>query len=78
MGHLFERRNTLNNVEKLLWESQTLSSSPNSMAFQLGLRKPDDDAGSSIKAILIGLFVAFGGVLYGYVCLLVRERSSVL
>jgi hypothetical protein len=29
------------------------------------LRKPDDAAGSAAPAILIGLFVAFGGVLYG-------------
>ncbi|KAL5050638.1 hypothetical protein BDW71DRAFT_194396 [Aspergillus fruticulosus] len=30
------------------------------------LRKPDDAAGSAAPAIMIGLFVAFGGVLYGY------------
>ncbi|KAL4804395.1 general substrate transporter [Aspergillus unguis] len=30
------------------------------------LRKPDDAAGSAAPAIIIGLFVAFGGVLYGY------------
>ncbi|KAL3475704.1 general substrate transporter [Aspergillus californicus] len=30
------------------------------------LRKPDDAVGSSAPAIMIGLFVAFGGVLYGY------------
>ncbi|KAL2870378.1 sugar porter family MFS transporter [Aspergillus lucknowensis] len=30
------------------------------------LKKPDDAAGSASPAILIGLFVAFGGVLYGY------------
>ncbi|CEL05132.1 general substrate transporter [Aspergillus pseudodeflectus] len=30
------------------------------------LKKPDDAAGSAAPAILIGLFVAFGGVLYGY------------
>lgn len=29
------------------------------------LRKPDDAAGSATPAILIGLFVAFGGVLFG-------------
>jgi hypothetical protein len=29
------------------------------------LKKPDDAAGSAAPAILIGLFVAFGGVLYG-------------
>ncbi|OJD28915.1 high affinity glucose transporter rgt2 [Diplodia corticola] len=30
------------------------------------LKKPDDVAGAAWPAILIGLFVAFGGVLYGY------------
>ncbi|ERS97058.1 hypothetical protein HMPREF1624_06387 [Sporothrix schenckii ATCC 58251] len=30
------------------------------------LKKPDDIAGKSWPAILVGLFVAFGGVLYGY------------
>ncbi|KAL4780410.1 general substrate transporter [Aspergillus varians] len=30
------------------------------------LKKPDDAAGSAMPAIMIGLFVAFGGVLYGY------------
>jgi len=34
------------------------------MGFQL--KKPDDVPGKSWPAILIGLFVAFGGVLYGY------------
>jgi hypothetical protein len=29
------------------------------------LKKPDDVAGSTAPAILVGLFVAFGGVLYG-------------
>lgn len=28
--------------------------------------KPDDVAGSALPAILIGAFVAFGGVLFGY------------
>ncbi|KAF7586781.1 High-affinity glucose transporter rgt2 [Aspergillus hancockii] len=32
----------------------------------LMLKKPDDAAGSATPAILIGLFVAFGGVLFGY------------
>lgn len=31
------------------------------------LKKPDDAVGSAAPAILIGLFVAFGGVLFGYV-----------
>lgn len=33
----------------------------------LGLNKPDGDAGKTWPAIAIGFFVAFGGVLYGYV-----------
>ncbi|KAI9668799.1 MAG: High-affinity glucose transporter rgt2 [Alyxoria varia] len=32
----------------------------------LMIRKPDDAVGSAVPAIIIGLFVAFGGVLYGY------------
>ncbi|KAF2146940.1 uncharacterized protein K452DRAFT_348575 [Aplosporella prunicola CBS 121167] len=30
------------------------------------LKKPEEAAGSAVPAILIGLFVSFGGVLYGY------------
>lgn len=30
------------------------------------LKKPDDADGKSWPAIVIGLFVAFGGVLFGY------------
>lgn len=30
------------------------------------LSKPDDAAGAAWPAIVIGLFVAFGGVLFGY------------
>ncbi|KAJ5222951.1 uncharacterized protein N7469_009191 [Penicillium citrinum] len=30
------------------------------------IKKPDDAAGSAAPAIIIGLFVAFGGVLFGY------------
>ena len=33
----------------------------------LMLKKPEHVAGSAAPAILIGLFVAFGGVLFGYV-----------
>jgi SP family sugar:H+ symporter-like MFS transporter len=29
------------------------------------LKKPEGVAGSTLPAILVGLFVAFGGVLYG-------------
>ena len=32
----------------------------------LALKKPDDVAGKSWPAIVVGLFVAFGGVLFGY------------
>ncbi|KAI9882815.1 MAG: hypothetical protein M1823_005441 [Watsoniomyces obsoletus] len=32
----------------------------------LALKKPEGVAGSSVPAILVGLFVAFGGVLFGY------------
>ncbi|KAJ5732285.1 hypothetical protein N7493_003766 [Penicillium malachiteum] len=32
----------------------------------LTLKRPDDAAGSATPAIIIGLFVAFGGVLFGY------------
>jgi hypothetical protein len=31
------------------------------------LKKPADVAGSATPAICIGLFVAFGGILFGYV-----------
>jgi SP family sugar:H+ symporter-like MFS transporter len=33
----------------------------------LKLKKPEDIQGKSWPAIAIGLFVAFGGVLFGYV-----------
>ena len=35
----------------------------------LMLKKPQGAAGSALPAILVGLFVAFGGVLFGYVLL---------
>jgi hypothetical protein len=31
------------------------------------IKKPADATGSATPAIVIGLFVAFGGVLFGYV-----------
>ena len=37
------------------------------------LKKPDDVAGSAAPAIIIGLFVAFGGVLFGYALFLVIQ-----
>lgn len=36
------------------------------MPSKLALKKPDDVPGAAWPAILIGLFVAFGGVLFGY------------
>lgn len=30
------------------------------------LKKPPSTAGSAVPAIVIGVFVAFGGILYGY------------
>jgi hypothetical protein len=33
----------------------------------LSLKKPEGTPGKSWPAILIGMFVAFGGVLFGYV-----------
>lgn len=32
----------------------------------LMIKKPKDVAGSATPAILVGLFVAFGGILFGY------------
>lgn len=32
----------------------------------LGIKKPEGEAGATWPAIAVGLFVAFGGVLYGY------------
>lgn len=36
------------------------------MAIAMGWRKPDNVAGSSAPAIMIGIFVASGGLLFGY------------
>lgn len=35
--------------------------------------KPADAAGSAAPAIIIGLFVAFGGLLFGYVLILYQQ-----
>lgn len=32
-----------------------------------GIRKPADEEGKALPAIIIGVFVAFGGILFGYV-----------
>lgn len=34
--------------------------------FALAWQKPDNVAGSAAPAIMIGLFAAFGGILFGY------------
>lgn len=31
------------------------------------IKKPEDVPGSAVPAILIGLFVSFGGILFGYI-----------
>ena len=36
------------------------------MAIAMGWHKPDNVAGSSAPAIMIGFFVATGGLLFGY------------
>lgn len=43
---------------------------------KLGLTKPEGDAGKSLNAIVIGMFVAFGGVLFGFVFSLVPRPPS--
>ena len=41
------------------------------------LKKPEHVAGSAAPAIIIGLFVAFGGILFGCVLLPLFEPSAV-
>ena len=48
----------------------TPHSSHNTLTMGFAIRKPDDAVGSATPAIVIGLFVAFGGVLFGYVIIL--------
>jgi hypothetical protein len=36
------------------------------MAIAMAWHKPDNVAGSAAPAIMIGLFAAFGGILFGY------------
>jgi len=33
---------------------------------RIGIKKPADVPGSALPAVIIGLFVAFGGILFGY------------
>ncbi|KAF5622952.1 RCO3 glucose transporter [Fusarium sp. NRRL 52700] len=42
------------------------TSTPDTMAIAMGWQKPDNVAGSSAPAIMVGLFVASGGLLFGY------------
>lgn len=42
----------------------------------LTIKKPEGTQGSAAPAILIGLFVAFGGVLFGYVLMSTRVASG--
>lgn len=43
----------------------------------LGIKKPADEPGAAWPAICLGLFVAFGGVLFGYdVCHMHSMLSS--
>jgi hypothetical protein len=41
----------------------------------LMLKKPQGVAGSTAPAILVGLFVAFGGVLFGYASSISYQRT---
>jgi len=48
-------------LQSFLFRRQTSSN------MGLMLKKPDSVAGSAAPAIIVGLFVAFGGILFGYV-----------
>lgn len=45
--------------------------------FAMGWHKPDNVAGSSAPAIMVGLFVASGGLLFGYDTGYVAGRDSI-
>jgi hypothetical protein len=45
---------------------------------RLMLQKPEGEVGASWPAIAIGLFVAFGGVLFGYVSQDWEKKVSIL
>ncbi|KKY26458.1 putative mfs monosaccharide [Phaeomoniella chlamydospora] len=51
-------------IERIFFAYQDSVSPASKMG--LMLKKPDEVAGSAVPAILVGLFVAFGGVLFGY------------
>ena len=48
----------------------SISSCYHKFSKMLGIKKPAQAAGSSAPAIIIGIFVSFGGILFGYVLLL--------
>jgi len=40
------------------------------------LRRPPGEAGSAVPAIVVGLFAAFGGILFGYVYSIVLSKLT--
>lgn len=40
------------------------------------LKKPEGSAGATGPAVMVGLFVAFGGVLFGYAFLMPRSHPQ--
>jgi len=40
------------------------------------IKKPDGEAGKALPAIVIGVFVAFGGILFGYVTSTLFHNSN--
>lgn len=45
---------------------------------KFGLARSEEEAGKSLNAIFIGMFVAFGGVLFGFVVSCVDDRHDEL
>jgi hypothetical protein len=61
---------SINNISEELSRPHRLPrslSSEGSFTMGLMIRKPEGSVGSAFPAIMVGLFVAFGGVLFGYV-----------
>jgi hypothetical protein len=50
----------------LWWQPWIDAINLDTMAIAMGWHKPDNVAGSSAPAIMVGLFVASGGLLFGY------------
>jgi SP family sugar:H+ symporter-like MFS transporter len=44
----------------------------------IGIKKPEGTPGSSATAIFVGLFVAFGGILFGFVILNQLSTSKLI